>query len=71
MRKDSGTQKVSFTNASGVEKTNRSASGSSGSDFMTAALLAKKHDKNSRFLELNLILPKQTILFTLDPVPKA
>lgn len=70
-QKDPGPQKVSFTGGSGVEKTNKSASGSGGNDFTNGSILAKVHDKESRLAELNFILPRLTFFFTPDPVPKA
>lgn len=67
---NSSAGKVSFTSASGVEKTQKSPA-SAGNDLFAAASLARTPDLISKLSEARLIFPSKTFYFSIDPVPKA
>ena len=68
-QKDSTPRKTAFTSNVGVEKTNSSAAGA-GTHFLTAGTLTGPRDNSARFLELNLIFPRQVFFLTPEPIPK-
>jgi len=71
-QKDPSPQKISFTSASsGIDKTNKSASGSGGNDFTNNSTLAKVQHKASKLVELDLIFPRQLFFPVPAPIPKA
>jgi len=70
-QKNPGPQKISFTSASGVEKTNKSASSSGDNGFTNGSNSAKIQDSASKLVELDLILPRQLFFPVPAPIPKA
>ncbi len=70
-RPDSGSQKISFTNASGFEKTQKSSSGSAGNDFTASIFYASVQEADSKFVPPVFMVPAQVFLLRPDPVPKA
>lgn len=70
-QKEPTSQKISFTSGSGVEKTNKSASGSGGNDFADESGFFQIPDKSSKVSEIGFILPNQSFFFVPEPVPKS
>ncbi len=66
----SDASKISFTNPGSVEKTNKPSGGSAGNDFIDLASIHTSHGLRAYHIELHLIIPKQSHIFKLDPVPK-
>jgi hypothetical protein len=71
IRKDAQSGRISFTNASNADKTNKSASSSGGNDFTNSHVPAKVQNKASRFFKLDLIFSKQLFFPVPFPIPKA
>ncbi len=62
--------KVSFTNPGSVEKTNKPSSSSAGNDLIDLSSIHSSNGLSADLLEFQLIFPKQSYIFKLDPVPK-
>lgn len=70
MHKVPAPEKFTFSDASGVEKTNKSAGGSSGNDVMPMIERVRTETKDSKLMELSLIFPRQLFFSVPSPVPK-
>lgn len=69
-KKGPGPQKISFTNASGAEKTDRSPSSSGGNDFINGDVLKNTEVRSSKTREFEITLPRQSFFLTPEPIPK-
>ncbi len=69
VRPDEGPRKISFSNASGIDKTNKSSSGG-GNDFTAVLPPSGSRDGSLGARFSDQLIPKQPFFSVLEPVPK-